>query len=96
MREENVRTAARCLKVLAHPQRLKVIGALRDRELSVQEVMSELKISQSSASQHLNLMKDRNVLDSRREGNQVFYWVRDKKVLKLIDLIQDLFCPPGK
>ena len=96
MNEENVKTAARCLKALAHPERLRIIALLRDREMSVQEIMKELGLLQSSASQHLNLLKDRSVLDSRREGNQVFYRVRDKKVLKLIDLMQDVFCPPRR
>lgn len=94
MIEEKVKMAARCLKALAHPTRLQIIAVLGDKEMSVQEISEALKLSQSSMSQHLNLLKDRNALDSRRVGSQVFYRVLDKKILKLIELMQDVFCPP--
>lgn len=96
MKEENVKTAARCLRVLSHPVRLQIVAALGEKEKNVQEITTSMGLSQSNVSQHVNLLKDRKVLDSRREGNQVFYRVRDKKILKLIDLMQDLFCPPGE
>lgn len=96
MKEENVKTAARCLKVLAHPMRLQIVAALGEKERNVQEITTSMGLSQSNVSQHVNLLKDRRVLDSRREGNQVFYRIRDKKILTLIDLMQDLFCPPVK
>lgn len=96
MIEDKIRMAARCLKALAHPTRLQIVTILGEREMSVQEMVDTLNLSQSSISQHLNLLKDRNALDSRREGTQVFYRVRDKKILKLIDLMHDLFSPPGK
>ncbi|TAK07649.1 MAG: ArsR family transcriptional regulator [Candidatus Manganitrophaceae bacterium] len=94
MIDENVKMAARCLKALAHPTRLKIIAVLEDREMSVQQISDALNLSQSSMSQHLNLLKDRNALESRRAGSQVFYRVIDKKILKLIELMQDIFCPP--
>lgn len=96
MLEENVSMAAKCLKALAHPTRLKIIATLGDREMSVQEMTEALGVSQSNMSQHLKSLKERDALDSRRAGNQVLYWVRDKKILKLIDLMQDIFCPPRK
>ena len=96
MIEENVSMAAKCLKALAHPTRLKIIAVLGDKEMSVQEMTEALGVSQSNMSQHLKSLKERDALDSRRAGNQVLYWVRDKKILKLIDLMQDIFCPPGK
>jgi DNA-binding transcriptional ArsR family regulator len=92
--EQNIHTAARCLKALAHPTRLRILSVLDDREMGVQQIVDELKTSQSSVSQQLGLLKDRHVLESRREGNQVFYRVRDRKILKLLDLMREVFCPP--
>lgn len=96
MVEENVKTAAECFKALAHPTRLRILAVLKDREMSVQEMADALNLSQSNMSQHLILLKERHALDSRREGKQIFYRVLDKKILKLIDLMQKIFCPPKK
>lgn len=96
MTEENIKMAAKCLKGLAHPIRLRIIRVLGEKEMSVQEMTEALNLSQSNMSQHLNLLKERHALDSRREGKQVFYRVLDKKILKLIDLMQEIFCPPKK
>ncbi|TAK07002.1 MAG: ArsR family transcriptional regulator [Candidatus Manganitrophaceae bacterium] len=96
MAEENEKMAAKCFKALAHPIRLRIIAVLGDKEMSVQQMAEALNLSQSNMSQHLTLLKERHALDSRREGKQVFYRVLDKKILKLIDLMQDIFCPPKK
>ncbi|TAK01220.1 MAG: ArsR family transcriptional regulator [Candidatus Manganitrophaceae bacterium] len=94
--EEKIRMTARCLKALAHPTRLQIVAVLADKEMSVQQMTQSLNLSQSSMSQHLNLLKDRNALHSRREGSQVFYRVRDKKILKLIDLMHEIFGSPKR
>jgi hypothetical protein len=58
--QKRLERAARCLKVLAHPIRLMIIHLLGEGELSVQELEKAVGISQSSVSQHLGLLKDRN------------------------------------
>ena len=52
-----------------------------------------LEISQANLSQHLNLMKDKGLLSSRRVGNQVYYRLRDNRLMGLMALVQDLFVP---
>ena len=91
--EANVEKVAHCLKALAHPLRLKVIFALNDRELSVQELVEEVGTTQSNVSQHLTIMRDKQILSSRRDANQVFYRVGDCKVLDLVALTRTVFCP---
>ncbi|MBF0454876.1 MAG: winged helix-turn-helix transcriptional regulator [Magnetococcales bacterium] len=80
------------MKALAHPLRLKVIVALKEKELSVQELVEAVGTTQSNVSQHLTIMRDKNILDSRREANQVFYRVGDCKVLDLVVLTKSIFC----
>ncbi|MBF0382959.1 MAG: winged helix-turn-helix transcriptional regulator [Magnetococcales bacterium] len=80
------------MKALAHPLRLKVIVALKEKELSVQELVEAVGTTQSNVSQHLTIMRDKNILDSRREANQVFYRVGDCKVLDLVTLTKSIFC----
>ena len=92
--EDNIERAARCMKALAHPLRLKVIAALQDRELSVQALVEAVGTTQSNVSQHLTIMRDKNILSSRRVANQVFYRVGDCKVLDLLALTKKIFCPP--
>ena len=94
--EANIEQVARCMKALAHPLRLKVIFALRDRELSVQELVDAVGTTQSNVSQHLTIMRDKNILSSRREANQVFYRVGDCKVLDLVALTRTIFCSPTR
>lgn len=84
--------AARCLRVLAHPLRLLIIHLLGEGERSVQELAKLVQASQSSVSQHLNLLKDKDILESRRAAQQVFYRLRDSRILQLTALTRELFC----
>ncbi|MBF0584028.1 MAG: winged helix-turn-helix transcriptional regulator [Magnetococcales bacterium] len=80
------------MKALSHPLRLKVIVALNDQELSVQELVEAVGTTQSNVSQHLTIMRDKQILSSRRDANQVFYRVGDCKVLDLVALTRTIFC----
>jgi DNA-binding transcriptional ArsR family regulator len=91
-KRERLDQAARCLKVLAHPTRLMIIHLLGQGELSVQELEKAVGISQSSMSQHLNLLKDKEILQSRRVAQQVFYRLRDPRLLQLTAITRELFC----
>jgi DNA-binding transcriptional ArsR family regulator len=91
-RQEKLTNAARCLRVLAHPTRLMIIHVLGQGERSVQDLEREVGVSQSSVSQHLNLLKDREILESRRVAQQVFYRLKDPRMLELTQLTRELFC----
>ncbi len=88
--------AARFLKSLAHRDRLKVLCCLIEKELSVADIEAKVGASQSAVSQHLTKLKDERVLQSRREGRQIFYSIADPTVLALIGLLYDRFCEDGK
>ena len=90
--QKRLERAARCLKVLAHPIRLMIIHLLGEGELSVQELEKAVGISQSSVSQHLGLLKDKEILESRRVAQQVFYRLRDARLLQLTAITRELFC----
>ena len=89
---ERLEKAARCLRTMAHPLRLMIIHLLSQREHSVQELEKELGASQSSISQHLSLLKDKDILTSRRAAQQVFYRLHNPRMLDLITLTRELFC----
>jgi DNA-binding transcriptional ArsR family regulator len=91
---EQIERAARCLRAMAHPTRLTILHLLSESERTVSELEKLLAISQSNLSQHLNLMKDKDLLVSRREGNQVYYRLKDNRLMGLMALVQDLFSKP--
>jgi DNA-binding transcriptional ArsR family regulator len=90
--QERLEKAARCLKVLAHPIRLMIIHLLGDGERSVHDLEKAVGVSQSSISQHLNLLKDKEILESRRVAQQVFYRLGNPRLLELIGITRELFC----
>lgn len=84
--------AAEGLKALAHPTRLMMVCRIGDGEQSVGELELHLGTTQSNISQHLAKLRDRGILVTRKDGNQVFYSLKDRKVLGLIQALQDLYC----
>ena len=76
---------------IAHPVRLMMLYALSKEELSVNDLADYTGVSQSVTSQHLSKMKDNGILDSRKESNKVFYYVKDNKYRELVKNIVKLF-----
>lgn len=80
------------MKSIAHPQRLMMLCHLADGEKNVSELLSLCDISQSQLSQFLTRMQREKLLAARREGNFTFYKIADKRLLKLIQSLQKIFC----
>ena len=92
VREEDVQIASRSLKAISHPLRLKILCVLGENEVSVQDIVEYVGTSQSNISQHLAILRDKGILASRKEANRVFYRVGDARTLKLIGMMQEVFC----
>lgn len=80
------------LKQLAHPDRLKVLCGLLEKEKTVSELVDYTKASQSWVSQFLARMKLGGMLDSRKEGNFVYYRIADPKIRELMRSIYKTYC----
>ncbi|MFQ5631387.1 MAG: ArsR/SmtB family transcription factor [bacterium] len=91
-REEDIQIASRSLKAMSHPLRLKILCTLGSQEISVQGIVDNVGTSQSNISQHLAILRDKGILASRKEANRVFYRVGDARTLRLIGLMQEVFC----
>lgn len=91
-REEDIDQASRSLKAMSHPLRLKILCVLGDQEVSVQDIVENVGTSQSNISQHLAILRDKGILKSRKDANRVFYKVGDERTLKLIEMMQHVFC----
>ncbi|MEE4177651.1 MAG: metalloregulator ArsR/SmtB family transcription factor [Bacteroides sp.] len=80
--------AASKLRAIAHPMRIAIISLLeRKDQMNVTEIYETLKIEQASASHHLNILKTKGVLDSRRAGKNTFYFLKQNALEQIIDCI---------
>jgi DNA-binding transcriptional ArsR family regulator len=80
---------AEILKAVAHPVRLQIIELLETKEMSVGDIVTTLGVKQSVTSQQLNMMKDKGVLNCRRDGVKVYYRIENKDVIKLLYCVYD-------
>lgn len=86
--------AAELLKAMANPQRLRVLCLLVEREMSVGEINALVPISQSALSQHLAVLREKNLVATRREAQTVFYSVADGTVHDVIEVLHRNLCGP--
>ena len=91
-RATDIDIAARSLKAMSHPLRLKILCTLGNREVCVQGIVENVGTSQSNISQHLAILRDKGILSSRKDANKVFYRVGDERTLRLIIMMQEVFC----
>lgn len=95
-REEDIEVASRALKAMAHPLRLKILCILgATTEVSVQDIVDQVGTSQSNISQHLSILRDKGILQSRKDANKVYYRIGDPKILQLIGSMRIAFCSAG-
>ena len=77
-------------KTLGNAKRIEILNALGDKELSVSELVNVLGISPANVSQHLAVMRQKGILTSRREGNNIFYKVSNPKVITACGLMREV------
>ena len=90
--DTDIARAARCLKAMSHPLRLKILCVLGNESFSVQDIVEQVGTSQSNISQHLAIMRDKGVLRTRKDANRVYYRVGDTRTLELVNMMRDVFC----
>ena len=81
---------AEICKVLSNPTRLEILNLLRDKEMSVTELIEKSKLSQSNISQHLSIMKSKDIVTSDRKGKNIYYKLTNPKIIKAFDIIKDV------
>jgi len=85
------RFKAELFKALSHPGRIKMLEALRAGEKTVGELQALLDDEPGSASQHLALLRARHIVVGRKEGNNIFYSVRDRLLFRILDAAREIF-----
>ena len=83
--------AAECLKILAHPVRLRMVQLLLDGRYTVGELAEDCDVPSNVASEHLRLMQRCGFFSSEREGRKVFYTVAEAHLQDIMNCIESRF-----
>jgi DNA-binding transcriptional ArsR family regulator len=82
---------ASVFQALAHPTRIAILEILREREVSAGAIQEQLGVEQANLSQHLAVLRSRQIVSGRKEGNQIFYSLRHKVLIRVLDLMRQYF-----
>lgn len=86
------RFKAGVFQALAHPTRIAIVELLRDEgAVPVSRIYERLGLEQANVSQHLAVLRSKQVVADRKDGSQVFYSLRDPIIIKILDLMRDYF-----
>ena len=77
-------------KIFANDKRLEIINLLKGNEISNQEIMRETGLNKVSMTQHMNVLKSKGVIISRREGQQLFYSIANHKIIQACNLTREV------
>ncbi len=94
--ESRAGEVAALLKTLAHPMRLMLVCTLVEGEYSVSQLEETLDIHQPNLSQQLTVLRDANIVETRRDGKQIFYRLTAEKAAQLVAALYTIFCSEGR
>lgn len=81
---------AEVCKVLSNPKRIEIISALKDGEKTVTELVDILGTPKANVSQHLSIMKLKGILQSRRDGINIYYSITNQKVVQACAIMREV------
>ena len=90
--QRNAGNAVSLLKGLANESRLMIMCVLSEGEISVGELNKRIKLSQSALSQHLAVLRDQDLVQTRRESQTIYYRLRDTAAMSIIELLHNYYC----
>ena len=79
---------ANICSALADPTRILILYALHEKSINVSTLAEEVGITQSTASRHLNLLRERGLVSPRREGQSVVYSLNDERIIQALDILR--------
>jgi DNA-binding transcriptional ArsR family regulator len=91
--EASAEKAAALLRAMSNERRLLILCELGGGELNVGEIQDRVGLSQSALSQHLAVLREQELVATRREAQTIFYSIADPAVLKVIATLAAIYCP---
>lgn len=93
MNDQDVEHVAGMLKTMAHPIRLKILCLLQDREMTVGEIREEVKTTNANVSQHLTILRNKDIISFRKDANFIFNKIADPRIIEMMSTMKAIFCP---
>ena len=84
--------AVKLLKSIANDKRLLIFCYILENRLSVSELQSLIKISQPALSQHLAKLRDEGIITAEKDGQTIYYRIKNTDTLKIIKTLQSIYC----
>lgn len=81
---------AEICQILANPKRLEILDLLKNGEMSVGDLAKEMGIAIPNLSQHLSLLRQRGVVETRRKGQTIFYRIKNPKIIQACGIMRDV------
>ncbi len=81
---------AEMCKTISNPRRQAILDTIRNGEMTVSELIEKTGIRQANLSQHLSILRSKGVVNTRRDGNNVYYSLSNLKIIKAYDLISEV------
>jgi ArsR family transcriptional regulator len=75
--------------ILGNSHRIRILWSLEDKELTVSEIAEAIQASMQNTSQHLRLMKNKGVLQSRRDGREIYYRIADTEYTRICPVLNN-------
>lgn len=77
-------------KALSHPTRLQIIRILKDKPLCVCDILPQLDSEQSNTSQHLSVLRNQGIVESKKDGLMVIYKIKSPEVYEMIEIAESI------
>jgi DNA-binding transcriptional ArsR family regulator len=77
-------------KTISNPNRQAILDMMRSGEITVTELVHKTGISQANLSQHLAILRSKGVVNTRRDGNNIYYSISNMKIIQAYDLISEV------
>ena len=90
MKQKLYELHAQMCQVFTSPKRLEILNLLRDRELSVGQLVNLVNIRQTNLSQHLTILREKGIVKTKREGTTIYYSLANPKIIKAFDIIRQI------
>ena len=90
--EPNIDRAANLMSMMSAPHRLEILCILSEGEQSVVKLAERLGMSQPGMSQHLKKLKDSGLVETRRDGQSIYYTLKGTEAVAILDVLHELYC----
>lgn len=91
MDNQKIEILAKKMKAIANEKRLKILYQIEKKELSVGEIEKKVDLSQSALSQHLAVLREENVVKTRRDAQTIYYGITDEKIKQILAMLDKLY-----